>query len=145
MADEVKKELQELDMVIKNKIGHMTQDDMPDYLGQEYLEDQAEEAKYDPLFDESAAFDPVPEADDDFEPEVIQLQLHLGDDLVLGTVITRKRDAHGNPIGKSADNPIFDTRVYQVQFPDHRIEEYSANIIAENLYAQVKKIINILL
>ena len=45
MADEVKKELQELDMVIKNKIGHMTQDDMPDYLGQEYLEDQTEEAK----------------------------------------------------------------------------------------------------
>lgn len=29
-----------------------------------------------------------------------------------------------------------DTRIYEVTFPDGRMEEYSANIIAQNLYSQ---------
>jgi len=47
-------------------------------------------------------------------------------------VTARKKDIHGNPIGMSNKNPILDTRVYEVTFP-----EYSANIIAECLYSQV--------
>jgi hypothetical protein len=89
-------------------------------------------------------FEPVEnDVIEDFDPDLMgsyltaQVQLPLGDELVLGNVIARKRDAHGNPIGKAADNPIFDTRVYLVQFPDQRVEEYSANMIAENLYSQV--------
>jgi hypothetical protein len=34
-------------------------------------------------------------------------------------------------------NPILDTRVYEVEFPDGTINDYAANIIAEALYAQV--------
>jgi hypothetical protein len=30
-----------------------------------------------------------------------------------------------------------DTRIYDVQFPDGHVEAYSANVIAENIYAQV--------
>jgi hypothetical protein len=89
-------------------------------------------------------FDPMEEGiPDSYDPDVLdqylsaQVQLPLGDELVLGKVIARKRDAHGNPIGHSASNPIFDTRVYQVEFPSGRVEEYSANIIAECLYSQV--------
>jgi hypothetical protein len=37
---------------------------------------------------------------------------------VIGTVVTRKKDCDGNPIGKSNSNPILDTRLYQVIFPD---------------------------
>ena len=33
-------------------------------------------------------------------------------------------------------NPILDTWTYEVEFPDGQIAEYSANIIAENMYAQ---------
>jgi hypothetical protein len=32
-----------------------------------------------------------------------------------------------------------DTRIYDVQFPDGHVEAYSANVIAENIYAQVDK------
>ena len=34
-------------------------------------------------------------------------------------------------------NPILDTRVYDVMFPDGAVCQYAANIIAENLYSQV--------
>jgi len=43
---------------------------------------------------------------------------------------------HGNPAGEHNNNPIFDTRIYQVEFPDGYTEEFSANIIAECLYSQ---------
>jgi hypothetical protein len=34
-------------------------------------------------------------------------------------------------------NPLLDTREYEVEFPDGTMDTYSANIIAENLYSQV--------
>jgi hypothetical protein len=37
----------------------------------------------------------------------------------------------------SADNPVFDARLHQVQFPDRGVEEYSTNIIAECLYSKI--------
>jgi hypothetical protein len=66
-----------------------------------------------------------------------QVCLLLDDDLMLRKVIARKRNANGNPIGWSTENPIFDRRAYQDEFPNGQIEEYSANIIAECLYSQV--------
>ena len=33
-------------------------------------------------------------------------------------------------------NLILDMRTYEVEFPDGQTTEYSANIIAENMYAQ---------
>ena len=41
------------------------------------------------------------------------------------------------PIGTAHDNPILDTRVYEVEFPDGHRASLSANAIAENLFAQV--------
>ncbi len=53
-------------------------------------------------------------------------------------VVARKRDADGNSVGILANsNPILDTRIYEVQFPDGHIESYTANITKENMYAQV--------
>ena len=37
---------------------------------------------------------------------------------ILGQVVSRKRDQDGNPIGRANSNPIMDTRIYQVVFPD---------------------------
>ncbi len=34
-------------------------------------------------------------------------------------------------------NPILDTRVYDVQFPDRHTETFAANVIAENIYSQL--------
>jgi hypothetical protein len=38
--------------------------------------------------------------------------------------------------GKVIANPILDTRTYNIEFPDGRIEEYTANVVTENMYAQ---------
>ena len=66
-----------------------------------------------------------------------KVQLPRGDEYVMGTVTRRKRDRDGNLIGKGDKNPILDTRLYEVEFDDGEVLEYSANIIAENLYSQV--------
>ena len=35
------------------------------------------------------------------------------------------------------DNPICDSRIYEVEFPDGNYKEYAANVIIENIYAHV--------
>jgi len=45
---------------------------------------------------------------------------------------------HGNLIGAYHSNPVFNTAIYDIEFSDGLIHEYSANIIAENLYSQVR-------
>jgi hypothetical protein len=85
----------------------------------------------------------MPEADDfDFDAfdKYISASVMLPDaDGVLqhATVRKRKRDEDGNLIGRSHENPILDTSLYDVEFEDGNISTYTANIIAENLYEQV--------
>jgi hypothetical protein len=38
--------------------------------------------------------------------------------------------------GLASANPMLDTRTYEIEFPDGRTDEYNANMIAENMYAQ---------
>ena len=52
-----------------------------------------------------------------------------GGEFVQAKVIKRKRDADDNPMGKRNNNPILDTRKYDVQFPDGSIGTFAANII----------------
>ena len=52
---------------------------------------------------------------------------------VLDKVKKQKRDANNLPIGDSNSNPILDTKIYELEFPYGCIEEYSVNVIAENL------------
>ena len=49
----------------------------------------------------------------------------------------RALDNEGKPIGVANNNPILDSRLYEVEYIDGRIETLTANIIAENLLAQV--------
>jgi hypothetical protein len=66
-----------------------------------------------------------------------EVVLALGDGKQRAKVTGRKRDTDGNPVGVANSNPILDTRVYTVEFPDGTEKEYSANIIAESLYSEV--------
>ena len=52
----------------------------------------------------------------------------------MSIVKKRKRDDLGQPIGMKNNNPILDSRIYELEFPDGRIEEYSVNVLAENLF-----------
>ena len=86
----------------------------------------------------------IPEADDN-TPEVlndtyVNMEIALPHDESgpqYAKVTKRLRDANGIPIGTANDNPFLDTRVYEVEYLDGRRDALSANIIAENLFAQV--------
>ena len=56
-----------------------------------------------------------------------------------GHVIKQLKGLDGKPIGCTHSNPLFDTREYEIKFTDRMIEKYQANIIAENMYAQVNE------
>jgi hypothetical protein len=59
-----------------------------------------------------------------------------GDDIRSGKVVRRKRELDGTVRGRANANPMLDTRTYEIEFPDGRSDEYTANLIAENMYAQ---------
>ena len=80
---------------------------------------------------------------DEYTPEAFDgyltasVMLPRGGEVLRAQVVSRKRDANGNPIGRANPNPILDTRVYEVEFEDGAREYYSANLIAENMYSQI--------
>ena len=53
-----------------------------------------------------------------------------------GKVRQRKREADGTLKGTTHAKTMFDTRAYIIEFPDGAEAEYTANVIAENMYAQ---------
>jgi hypothetical protein len=64
------------------------------------------------------------------------VQLSIGDKVHTGKVTGRKQGLDGVARGKASANPFLDTRTYNVEFSDGCSEEYTANFIAENMYAQ---------
>ena len=55
----------------------------------------------------------------------------------LARVTKRAKDNDGKPVGTAHTNPLLDSREYEVTFSDGSIEIMRANVIAENLFAQV--------
>ena len=79
--------------------------------------------------------DSIPDLDEYINAEVLLPQ--DGEYLRAATVVGRARDRDGMPIGEYHHNPILNSRVYDVMFPDGSIQQYAANIIAENIFSQV--------
>jgi Reverse transcriptase (RNA-dependent DNA polymerase) len=86
--------------------------------------------------DEEGHLEPAPTPDSHDQYIGAEVLLPTGDRMLTGRVTGRKRDSEGNPIGTASTQPVLDTRVYTVEFPDGDIGEYAANVIAENMYAQ---------
>ena len=134
----------ELDTSIKSKIGDTLVDDdidneliglYPDVPDDVFLPDREDDIAADHDAEMPEADDFTPEAYDEYLTAEVLLP-SMGT-VVKAKVTGRKRDADGNPIGKRNANPILDTREYEVEFPDGATDVFTANIIAENLYAQV--------
>jgi len=142
MTTEMQEKVKALDQIIEEKLGgppiidsiykydqdEVPDQDIPDYITPEYVPVEADIQ--------------MPEADEwdveAFDKYIAaEIRLPKNGEEVLGKVVGRKRDHDGNPIGKANTNPILDTRLYQVVFPDGETAEYSANIIAECIYSQV--------
>lgn len=107
----------------------------------------------DPAFDEEfvqefgrVINDPsIKEADEAFTPDsfddtYLNMELALprqGGEVQFARVVKRLRDKDGLPIGTANDNPILDSRMYEVEFMDGYKTSLAANTIAENLFAQI--------
>ena len=84
----------------------------------------------------------VKEADEEFTPDTydnqylnMELAVPRGDNPnpQYAKVTKRLRDAHGT----ANENPILDSRMYEVEYQDSTKASLAANYIAENLFAQV--------
>jgi hypothetical protein len=64
------------------------------------------------------------------------MSVPIGYEIRSGKVLRRKRDLDGTVRGWVNANTMLDTRTYEIEFPDGRSDEYTANVIAENMYAQ---------
>ena len=88
----------------------------------------------------------IPESDDLPQDETedhdtyveMELALNRDDDgPAMAKIKKRMRDADGIPIGTANDNPLLDSRLYEVEHMDGLISHITANTIAENLFSQV--------
>ena len=48
-------------------------------------------------------------------------------------VLGRAVDDSGSSIGQYDSNPMLNTKIYDVMFPDGAVQQYAANVIAESL------------
>ena len=53
-----------------------------------------------------------------------------------GKFIVQKRDADGNTVGRTNNNPILDKREYRVEFDDGEVSKLTENEIAESMYSE---------
>ena len=65
------------------------------------------------------------------------VQLQKDNMLQLGQVMRRARNSAGNTEGVYDHNPLKNSVIYEVEFPDGQVKEYAANTIAENIYSKV--------
>ena len=66
-----------------------------------------------------------------------EVTLPQGENQMNAKVIGRAKDDEGKMVGHFHDNPLLNSIVYDVEFPDGAVKQYAANIIAENMYSQV--------
>ena len=89
----------------------------------------------------------IPEADETFTPDTyddtyLRMELALprnGDQPEFARVTKRLKDANGLPIGTANQNPILDSRMYEVEYQDGYKASMTAKSIAQNLFAQVNE------
>ena len=66
-----------------------------------------------------------------------EVSLQLGDERAIGKVSRRALTPEGHEVGRYDENPYLNSIVYEVEFEDGQMQEYSANLIAENMLTQV--------
>ena len=63
--------------------------------------------------------------------------LPWGENIQSAKVLGITKDDDGNIIGNFDSNPILNSIIYNVELTDSTVKQYSANVIAENMYIQV--------
>ena len=154
-TDEVMADILELDMTIRDKygdhklrlnsLGQVKATDLYNTFGlddfPEPPPDLFEGDEADPL--EFVQPDEQLKDADDYTPEALdqylaaELLMPHGDGMQRARVRRRHQDEQGRPLGTANANPILDSRMYEIEFPDGATDVVTANLIAENLYSQI--------
>jgi hypothetical protein len=58
------------------------------------------------------------------------VRVPIGNEIRSGKVVRRNRELDGTVRGRANANSMLDTRTYEIEFPDGRSGEYTANVIA---------------
>ena len=137
MADPREKEVRDaFDKEICERLGNpLSPDELKDF------DEEAVTPEYEYYEDDKENRAPTPDAEDVTPEEMdnyvgAEVNLPIAGVLRAGKVKRRARDEEGNVFGRKHNNPILDTRQYEVEFPDGQVHEYTANVIAENMYSQ---------
>ena len=136
------------------KLDHAVQEKMKSCQENNYIGDKPTPEQWADLLEHDDDFreecervinsDDVMEADDvtpdTLDDTYLNMELALprdGDGPELARVAKRLRDKDGIPIDTANDNPILDSRIYEVEYPDGHQVALAANTIAANMIAQV--------
>jgi hypothetical protein len=136
------KEREEFDSSIEKKYGFPMNEadfrDDPDYADfvtptYDCYEDDEVPASMMPDIDDFKSQDDV----DTYDQYVgAQVRVPIGYEILTGKVVRHKRELDGTLRGQANANSMLDTRTYEIEFPDEHSDDYTANVIAENMYAQ---------
>ena len=88
----------------------------------------------DPVDAAGRVIDQQPAYDKIISSEVL---LQNGEQWCTGKVKRRAVDSDGKTTGTYTDNPMLNSIVYEVEFPDGAVKEYAANVIADNMVSQI--------
>ena len=66
-----------------------------------------------------------------------EVLLRHGEEQVMAKVLSKSVDDNGQVIGAHNENPLLNTPVYDVEFPDGDVKKYAANLISKNVPSQV--------
>ena len=83
--------------------------------------------------------DKADDTPDSFDP-YLHMEIALdrgGEHPEFARVKKRLRTEDGTPIGRASTNPLLDSRLYEVEYADGYTTAMTANLIAENMFAQV--------
>eukprot|EP00957_Ditylum_brightwellii_P007271 552840-Ditylum_brightwellii.AAC.1 len=56
---------------------------------------------------------------------------------IINTKMQLHHQDHITTAGSYHDNPMLNSTIYKVEFPDREVKEYATNVIAENMLTQV--------
>jgi hypothetical protein len=113
--------------------------------------EESEEDSYEEYYDDYEEPQIIPEVEDavDSNGQLInqqpmydriinvEVQMQHGNKLSTRKVVHCALGPDGKTTGSYANNPILNSIVYEVEFPDGQTKEYAANTIAENMLSQI--------
>ena len=136
---DTKRQMDKFDKSIEEKIGDGIKKSDEKFSGYPDYGDLFAEDEPDMPLEPEALMPEVEEVTAEEYDEYIGAEVLMpsGDGHMKAVVKRRTHNDDGKPVGLKNSNPILDTREYHLEYEDGSTQVYAANLVAENIYAQV--------